>query len=188
MKILVLDHGSEYLPLLVDFLKERDVDFDVKKPGGLIKGYGGIIASGGFLQKENRIKILRWYKDILTKSNIPFLGICLGHKILGFCHGTRLKRSHEKGLIDTFFHKEFPLAPGVRNLNVYQDHDFGLLHLPETLENCASSKGCDIQAIRVVDKQQYGVQFHPEVTEDEEGRPIEGHIVLDRFLKIVKRS
>jgi GMP synthase (glutamine-hydrolysing) len=178
MKILVLDHGSGYLPNLVDFLKDMNVDFDLRKPGVPIKGYRGVIASGGSLQKENRIKILEWYKNFLLKSNTHFLGICLGHRILGFCHGSRLMKSYEKGVIKISFHKEFPLAPGMRNMKVYQDHDFGLLSLPGTLENFASSKECEIQAIKVIDKQQYGVQFHPEV---------EGHVILENFIRICRR-
>ena len=54
------------------------------------------------------------------------------------------------------FHKQFPLAPNVKELNVFESHEFELISpLPNTLENYASSEKSIVQAIKVCGKEQY---------------------------------
>jgi len=177
MRILVLDNNSEYLEDLIKFLERRRIRYILHKPlNSINNGYEGVIASGGAIPKNRKKEILNWYRDFLYKNNKPFLGICLGHKILGYIYGARIKLTHEKGITRITFMKKFPLASSIKYLNVYQDHDFGLTRLPRNIINYAKSIRCDVQAIKILNKPFFGVQFHPE---------IEGGIVLENFLKYV---
>jgi len=177
MKILILDNNSEYLEDLIKFLEKRRINYILHKPLNHISDkYDGVIASGGAIPRSRKREILNWYRDFLNKNTKPFLGICLGHKILGYIYGARIKFAPEKGVTKIFFTKSFPLTPTLRYLNVYQDHDFGLAILPKNIVNYARSSRCSIQAIKVLNKPFFGVQFHPE---------IEGGIVLENFLKYV---
>lgn len=54
--------------------------------------------------------------------------------------------------------------------------------MPDELENYASSDECAIQAIKVIDRQQYAVQFHPE------RKNTDGYVILNNFIKICKVS
>ena len=181
MRLLVLNHESEFLNDLLNYLIKKKVAFDVRKPMEAIdkKYYDGIIASGGFLTKEKYKEILNWYNNFLNKLDKPFLGICLGLKIIGYCHGARMRKiSFEEGITDIEFHKNFPLAPNAKNLKVYQSHGYELIPpLPSTLENFTGNETSPIQAIKVKKKQQFAVQFHPEKSND-------GNVILDNFVSL----
>lgn len=178
MKVLVLDNNSEYFEHLVRFLEKRKIDYVVRKPlDDIRENYCCVIASGGCIPRKEKKRILEWYRSFLNSLDKPFLGICLGHKILGYIYGARILRSHEKGLVKVHFLREYPLAPNIRSLTVYQDHDFGLALLPNKIVNYARSDTCSVQAIKVLDRPHFGVQFHPEFGEND------GYIILENFLR-----
>ncbi len=175
MKVLILDHGSEYLEDLIKLLKRKRVGIDIKKPRENFSAFDCVIASGGVLPRKGHHEILRWYKVFLSKLKKPFLGICLGHKILGYCYGAKILKIHERGIVKIKFHEEYPLASGVKEMTVYEDHDYGLFKLPKKLKNYASSDKCKIQALKVAGKNQYSVQFHPEV---------KGESIINNFVEV----
>ena len=184
MKILIFDHNSDLVELL-DYLRQAGVQLELKKPMTNLnpKIFDGIIAPGGSLPRENYREILKWYIKFLNRIKKPFLGICLGQKIIGYCYGARIRKiPKEEEIITINFHKQFPLAPNVKELNVFESHEFELISpLPNTLENYASSGKSIVQAIKVCGKEQYAVQFHPE------RKGNEGHIILDNFIARAKQ-
>ena len=179
MKILVLDHGSNYLDSLIEFLDEREATIEIKKPMEKLSYFDCAIASGGRLSRDKYREILKWYRKFLYNLEKPFLGICLGHKILGYCYGAKIKKACERGFSTIRFFKNYPLAPKTVETKVYQDHEYGLFDLPKKLVNYAYSDICKIQVLRVVGKQQYSVQFHPE---------IEGKDILENFIRLCGNS
>ena len=179
MKILVLDHRSSYLDPLVKFLEERGATIEIKKPMEKLSYFDCAIASGGRLSREKYREILKWYRKFLYDLEKPFLGICLGHKILGYCYGAKIRKIYEKGFSTIRFLRNFPLALGIKEMRVYHDHDYGLFDLPKKLVNYAYSDKCDVQAVKVMGKQQYSVQFHPE---------IKGKDILENFMNICSNS
>jgi len=180
MKVLVIDNNSDYFNKLLGLLDEKNIDYFVRKPLDEInKDFCCVIASGGKLPKNEKNIILEWYRRFLFNLNKPFFGICLAHKILGYIYGAKILYSHEKGFIKIKFFKRYPLVPYKDSLIVYQDHDFGLGYLSEKLINYASSSTCNVQAIKVVNKPQFGVQFHPELDENYGN----GKLVLENFLR-----
>ncbi|MDO8537805.1 MAG: gamma-glutamyl-gamma-aminobutyrate hydrolase family protein [archaeon] len=185
MKFLVLNHHSDYLPELVNYFNEKKIRFDLLEPldADFSLKYNGIIASGGVLPNNNRKIILEQYKDFLSKTQTPFFGICLGLKILGHCHGARIKKiDFFEGKTQINFFQEFPLLSNTKTLNAFESHGFELIEpLPSTLENFAFSNVSKVEAIRVKNKQQFAVQFHPEKSE-------EGLIILDNFIDLCNKS
>lgn len=130
---------------------------------------------------RNKYKeLLAWYGNLLSLTNLPILGICLGLKILGYQYGARIRKMSEgeNGIVKIFFHKDYPLAPNIRELKVYELHDYELISVGESLENYASSEKCKIQAVKHKIKPHYGVQFHPEVSDNNDGK-----IVVKNFIE-----
>ena len=179
---LVLNNGSETIDNLYLMLREFNVKFEVKNPGQYFnpENYLGIIISGGFLPRNSYRELLSWYRNLLSSTSLPILGICLGLRILGYHYGARIRRmgEGENGVVKIFFHKDYPLAPGIKELKVYELHDYELISTGESLENYASSEKCRIQAVKHKIKPQYGVQFHPEVNSNNDGK-----IVIKNFIK-----
>ena len=183
--ILVLNNKSESLRELLEVLKGYGVRVEVKEPMEPFnpESYKGLIISGGAIPRQHLREYLEWYCRLYREIRIPVLAICLGLRILGYCHGLRVRRLHpsELGVTKIFFHREYPLAPSRRELLVYENHDFEILNLKPPIVNYASSERCKIQAVKLEGKPFFAVQFHPEITEQNEGA-----IILENFVKLCR--
>jgi GMP synthase (glutamine-hydrolysing) len=186
VKILVLNNKSETLKELLGVLESFKAAYDVRQPMESLnlKAYAGLIVSGGSIPGKTRREHLEWYCRLYGFAEIPVLAICLGLRILGYCHGCRMKRlsPSEIGLTWIRFFREYPLAPGKSELLVYENHDYELLDLKGPFENYASAEVCKIQAVKHRFKPFFAVQFHPEV-----GEGNEGPLIIENFVKLCKR-
>ncbi len=180
--ILIIDNGGVGSKKLPKMVSTYGADVLVKKPpfdySNMVPS--GIIISGGSLDWNRHLEILEWYKQLILSSNIPILGICLGHRIIGITQGARTGRMHlpESGKVDIVFHRDYPLSPGVKNALVIERHRFELLSLPLEMVSYASSVPCDIQAIKHRTKPIFGIQFHVEL-----GGQV-GEVILGNFLRL----
>jgi len=188
MRLLVLDQRGQSVSELIEYLHPRtSLDRvhpeDVRRASSsLASEYDGVLATGGFLKSESRGSVLQWYREFFAETDRPFLGICLGMKILGFCYGARMRRiESDVGLRVITFEREFPLAPGIRTMAVHENHRYELVPpLPDPLQNYANG-GSPVQAMAVTGRPQFAVQFHPEVGST-------ATIVLDSFLELCRNS
>jgi GMP synthase-like glutamine amidotransferase len=130
-------------------------------------GFDGVIASGGYLRASTYKRDLRSYTSFLEALDRPFLGICLGLKILGHYYGARMRRIEPAvGMHPLHFQKDYPLLPGVVDCRAYQGHKYELIQpLPPELENYAADAS-PVQAVKVRRMARFGVQFHPELSEE----------------------
>ena len=102
---------------------------------------------------------------------------------MGHCYGARMKRvSPIAGMRRLRFLREYPLAPGITECDVYQNHTYELIApLPDGMENYATDDG-SVQAVRITGTDRYGVQFHPEAS----GEPALG--ILRAFVSLCARG
>ncbi len=180
--ILIIDNHGVGSKKLSEMVIAFGVDVLVKKP---LSDYSnqdlfGTIISGGSLDWSRHLEILEWYKQLILNTRTPILGICLGHRIIGVTQGARAGRMllPESGNVELTFHKDFPLIPGSKMVHVVEQHKFELLSLPLELESYASSKLCQIQAIKHIIKPIFGIQFHVEL-----GGSV-GEKMLGNFLRL----
>lgn len=169
-RILILNHHGPSIPFLVERVRESGAAFELVEPSdvssSLAKGFDGIIASGGFLPAGSYREDLKRYYRFLDALERPFLGICLGMKILGSYYGARMRKiSPFEGVHLIRFNREYPLAPGVGRCTVRGSHRYELLTpLPAPMENYATD-GSPVQAVKIVGEERYALQFHPELSE-----------------------
>lgn len=83
---IVLDYDSIILPIIVDFSKDEELEFERVK--SLIDCCDGVILQGGDEHYPGDILIARYLYD----RNIPTLGICLGMQIMAICFNGNLKQ------------------------------------------------------------------------------------------------
>src|SRR5580658_10418638 len=132
-RLLILDNRGQSVPELIARVRATGASFKVEGPSTLHRssadGFDGVIASGGSLTAETHQRDLKAYAEFLEELDRPFLGICLGLRILGHCYGARMRRipSPAAGTFVVRFERDFPLAPGVRECSVYQSHKYELL-------------------------------------------------------------
>ncbi|MDA4113533.1 MAG: hypothetical protein OK474_05775 [Thaumarchaeota archaeon] len=169
-KVLILNHRGVSLDALVGLVRSLGAEIDLIEPETIVgplpvTGYDGFIASGGFLRSASHRDTLRRYYDFFQDLERPYLGVCLGMKILGFCYGARIRKIPPVVGARRVSLRDFPLAPGLSEFRVRQNHKYELVPpLPHALENF-TAEGDPVQAVKVVGKDQYAVQFHPEVGE-----------------------
>lgn len=104
-------------------------------------------------------------------TNIPILGVCLGHEGLGVAHGARVCRAPEPmhGRLSPIFHGNDPLFQGVpQGTRVVRYHSLmvdgagGSLEAGGVLIPTAWTGDGVLMGMRHKDRPHYGVQFHPE--------------------------
>ena len=149
---------------------------------------------------------LPWYESLMAyiqkaiDNNIPVLGICFGHQLLGRLYGARIVcdpaqkelgsiaiRLNEEGQQDALF------KGATDPLYSIAGHNDSVVNLPPRLHVLASSDACPIQAFKVNGHSVWGLQFHPELTEQDFKARVEyykDHYVSkgDAFESIVQRG
>lgn len=102
-------------------------------------------------------------------TDIPILGVCLGHEGLGIAYGARVIRAREPmhGRLSPVFHNEDPLFRGVpQGANVVRYHSLVVDEatlLPEgPLEATAWTEDGVLMAMKHNKYPHWGLQFHPE--------------------------
>jgi anthranilate synthase/aminodeoxychorismate synthase-like glutamine amidotransferase len=122
--------------------------------------------------------------EVWTRAHrLPVLGVCLGHQALGLAHGARIARGPEPvhGRADRIEHSGRGLlrgiAPGFRAAR-YHSLVVEEPSLPADLVVDARAPDGSVQALRVLDRPHFGLQFHPESILGEWG-----HRILANFLE-----
>ncbi len=187
MKLLVLNHRGLSVDELVGLVGGLGAEFDLVEPESIagplpVSGYDGVIASGGYLRAAQRQETLRRYSAFFQGLERPYLGICLGMKILGFCYGARIGRTPPVVGETLISLRGFPLSPGLSEFRVHQNHRYQLLPpLPNSLEDFTAAGG-PIQAVKVAGRDLYAVQFHPEVGESP------ARVIVANFVSLCSRA
>jgi GMP synthase (glutamine-hydrolysing) len=142
----------------------------LRHPGEFIAA----IITGSHHNVDQRLPWIKALKDwIITArySNIPVLGICFGHQIIAEALGGKVEKSPNgiaEGAVSltlTTEGKNDPLFKGLGNiLDSYASHAYSVSKLPFDAKLLATSNGGMVEAFSV--EKIYGVQFHPEFTED----------------------
>jgi para-aminobenzoate synthetase len=126
-------------------------------------------------------------KAMFSQSQLPVLGVCLGHQGLGVSEGTSLGRAPEPyhGRASTVHHQGGLLFEGIpKKFQAIRYHSLVLQEpLPDTLECIARTNDGQIMALRHRTLPYWGVQFHPESIETEYG-----HQLLANFCALSPHS
>lgn len=149
---IIIEVGSTY-----NFIEYAEcIDFNFNE-------FDGAILTGspqGDDIVEHHLPFFRWIQDF----DKPILGICAGHHITAYMHGSKLLRSEEPeaGDFEVEILKNDPLFNGMPNtLMVKQMHNDSVT-LPKGFEQLATSKTCKNQLMKHRLKPLYTCQFHPE--------------------------
>lgn len=185
-KILVLDFGGQYNQLIARRVRSLNVYAEIKSFDRIsvskIKetGYKGIIFTGG----PNSVYDERsphYSKDIL-ELNIPILGICYGDQLLAYMTNGKIvsaKNNSEYGKT-VLINKGGLLLKGVPNESIcWMSHTDYIKDVPAGFKITGTTKSCPCAAMENVNKNFYGVQFHPEVTHTEYGMKILSNFIFD---------
>ena len=185
-KILVLDFGGQYNQLIARRVRNLNVyaeikSFDRISPTEIKEAnYKGIIFTGGpnSVYDPNSPH----YSNDILKLNIPVLGICYGDQLLAYMNNgviVSAKNNSEYGKTE-LINKGGKLFKDVPEKSVcWMSHTDYIKDVPEGFVITAVTKSCPCAAMENVNKNFYGVQFHPEVTHTEYGMKILSNFIFE---------
>jgi len=171
------------------------------------------VAVSGFGQNFQKFNIESFFglDEIFHEIEIPLIGFCGGHQLMGFSLNNNLRQTErlydepmkkytapEGGPYYAFEGSLFFQASGFFPIKKIQDdplfddlpeamlmccsHYCEVKKLPEGFEILATSEHCRIEAMKHVSRPLYGTQFHPEAYAE----PFfDGRALLKNFAKIV---
>jgi GMP synthase (glutamine-hydrolysing) len=132
--------------------------------------------------------------DVIKKAPQPLLGVCGGHQQIALAFGAPvdLMQRLEPGEGYAGAKRErgyFPIATGgvgifkglPHDLTVWHSHFDEVKTLPKGFQRTAWNETCPIQAMEHTERPLFGVQFHPELFDNEHP---DGRKILANFLKI----
>lgn len=140
-----------------------------------------IISPGPGSPKESGLSL-----EIISQyaSQVPILGICLGHQSIGYIYGSNIKQLDYPmhGKISLIYHHGkdlFMNMPNPFKATRYHSLIIDKKHLPSTLQITASTQdglimGCQHKKYKNIQ----GVQFHPESLWTEKGKRIIKNFLL----------
>ena len=189
--ILLVDNRDSFVWNLAEYASIFD---DVKVVPNTIKvsevrriDPDGIIISPGPGSPESRRDVGN-SPEIVLELDVPILGVCLGHQIIGHVFGGKVGRVRPiHGKASPVMHDERTIFEGVKNpLMAGRYHSLAILEVPKGFEvSAVSLTDGVVMGIRHKRRQIEGIQFHPEsvLTEYESG---EGLKIIKNFVDMCK--
>lgn len=159
------------MPHICNIINEYGAEFELVKMQDMAPAtfydYKGIIISGApiLITQSNIDELLRPFKH-LKECEIPILGICFGHQIIGLLHGAEIfigKEIRTQTFVELL--ENSPLFTGINTkfIEVSEDHTEGIT-LPDEFILLAKSEHYLNEAMQHKTKKIFGVQFHPETS------------------------
>ena len=168
--IAILDYGSQYTQLIARRLREEGIYAEVfahDAPHSLIHQNQplGIILSGGpnSIYEAGAPQLAR---HVVT-GDLPVLGICYGMQAITHELGGRVAFSNKReyGPATLTHQVSSPLFDNLdAELRVWMSHGDRIEALPQGFMPLAQSDNSPLAAIGDLERNWYGVQFHPEVS------------------------
>ena len=181
--ILILDFGGQYNQLIARRVRECNVysevvPFDISIDKIKEKNPKGIIFTGGpaSVYGEDSPKC----NPEIFNLGIPVLGICYGMQLMTHTLGGKVAKAdkREYGTIDVSIDNTSLLFKNFNSNNVFlMSHTDYVEVLPDGFKNIGSTQSCPNVAIENVERNLYGIQFHPEVNNS-----VNGTQVIKNFL------
>ncbi|MEM9842101.1 MAG: aminodeoxychorismate/anthranilate synthase component II [Pseudomonadota bacterium] len=187
-QILVIDNYDSFTWNLVHYLEEigartqvvRNDELSVES--ALALNPDGIVLSPGPCTPNEAgicVELVR-----RAPSDLPILGVCLGHQSIGAAEGGDIVTAKEirHGKISQIRHEDGPLFDGLpTSYEVVRYHSLAIQpdQVPPTLIADAFTADGEVMAVRHQSRPVFGVQFHPESILTEHG-----HALLKNWLKV----
>ena len=181
-KILVVDFGSQYTQLIARRLRELNVYSEVCPWDEIpnLDSVDGFVLSGG--PESSNIEGNPNISNNIFETKKPILGICYGMQVLAFQEGGEIQNEGNKefGYAKINLSNQTSLFINTSDsIDVWMSHGDKVISLPEGYETLASSDNSPIAAYQNLEKNYFGLQFHPEVTHTDHGLKI-----IENFINV----
>jgi GMP synthase (glutamine-hydrolysing) len=177
--ILVLDFGGQYCHLIGRRIREHGVYSEIVPhditPDGIKTlnekfSVKGLILSGGpaSVYEPNAPRL----DPRILETNLPILGLCYGHQLIAQITNGKVEPAacKEYGIAHVAIDKPVGVLKGLgEKEKVWMSHGDTVFAMPLEFEVLAHTENCPVAAFRHKEKPIYGLQWHPEVIQTENG-------------------
>lgn len=143
-----------------------------------------LTGSNFMLAKPDTRMVFQQEMDLVRKIDLPFLGICFGHQLIGAVYGSEVvDLGHTvRDFKEIRLLGNDPIFDGLPSLiKVSESHRQTLNRVPEEFRHLAESATSKVEAISHKSRPIYGVQFHPERSDEKHPQ---GRTILQNFLRL----
>jgi anthranilate synthase component II len=187
MHFLLLDNIDSFTYNIVHYLEALDVEVTVVTNTEIdpktVEHYEALVISPGPGLPKEAGKLMETLGEAI-KNGVPVLGICLGMQAIAEYFGGTIynQETVKHGQQVVIGHDDSPpLSDLPRKFQVGLYHSWAVSpELPEYLTATAFSEEGVMMALRHVNAEIYGVQFHPESIMTEHGMQI-----FENFIKLI---
>lgn len=183
--ITVIDCGSSKVPDIVKMLEANGTTVKTQKITEFkLNGSKGVVISGApiLLTEKNPADYLA-ATSFLKKCKVPVLGICFGHQLIGLHHGAKIKRCMEdREWRKIKFFSDTEITRGFKEDMQFKEDHCECISLPVDFDLIASSVTCEVEMMKHKTKNIFGVQFHPEVSEEN------GNNLIRQFVQLCNKK
>ncbi|MFB6118131.1 GMP synthase subunit A [Halosegnis sp.] len=170
--IVVVDNHGQFTHLEHRTLRDLGVDVetvDNETPPAEAEADGYVLSGGPSMDRTGRAAEY-------LETDVPVLGICLGHQLMAMELGGRVESGDYGGYADVTVRIDDADDPLVGTLHpetrVWASHADEVSEVPPGFVRTATSDVCGIEAMSDTDRDFYGVQWHPEVAHTERGEEL----------------
>ena len=183
-KIIVLDFGSQFTQLIARKVRELSVYCEIHPYTNIPEmdaSVKGVVLSGSPFSIGNeqtpKFDLYRFHQKV------PVLGICFGAQyIINELGGevlTSEERENEKADLTVLDLTNSLLKGMSKQSSVWMSQGDTILKLPVNSRQIANTENGDIAAFQIDGTDTYGVQFHPEASQSEEGLSLIKNFVVE---------
>jgi GMP synthase (glutamine-hydrolysing) len=146
-----------------------------------------LTGSNFMLSKLDTRMVFRPEMDLVRETDLPFLGICFGHQLIGATYGAQVvDLGHNvRAFKEVKLLGADPILDGLpSSIRVSESHRQAIVSVPVGFRNLAQSATSQVEAIGHKSRPIYGVQFHPERADEKHPH---GRIIIQNFLKLAAK-
>ena len=183
--ILIIDFGSQYNQLIARRVRENHVYCQIEPPSISIDTIKelkpeGIILSGGpaSIYSQGAPRVDKKIFDL----GLPVLGICYGLQYMVDSLGGKVigSKKREYGFAELLVKKQKGILKDVtKKTQCWMSHGDSIGFLPAGFVITAYTANTPVAAAEDVQRNFYGLQFHPEVVHTKEGKKILANFLFD---------
>lgn len=185
MRVLLIDNHDSFTHNLLQLLRDvpgattEVVRNDAPLPLGWTSRFDAVVISPGPGHPGVPSDVGSSH-EVLEHSELPVLGVCLGHQLLALLHGCEVGPCdypmHGESSVIT--HRQDPLFDGIpTEFSAVRYHSLAVGSVHDPIVPLAYAADGTLMALRVSGRPRWGVQFHPESIESSFGATLIGNFL-----------
>ena len=147
-----------------------------------------LTGSNFMLSKADTRRVFQNEMDLVRKLDVPILGICFGHQLIGNAYGSEVADLDEsvREIKEVSILERHPVFEGLPDtIEVSESHRQALTSVPKGFRHLAESATSKVEAICHETRPIYSFQFHPERSNEKFPH---GRMIIQNLLRLAVKA